>query len=216
MGAYEYQGEPQDQLIISVYEIEMDTVIEGGFAVDSLSILNYGHAEMTVTGIQTGLPFSLSLDKTNWTSQLNEVIIPAGDPFTPLMVYIKFEGLAPGFHSDIIAITIGGIANDVQVSGFCKSTGGINENGEISNLSIIPNPFSTETRIMFYLEKRGDVKMLLYNSSGIKVEESTLIDQPAGTNIYRYNSHALPRGIYFLSMKSGEQTFHSKLIILSR
>jgi hypothetical protein len=213
MGAYEFQGEPQDQYSISTNEIEMDSIVMGGFAFDSLSILNSGFTTLTITKIQTYIPFSVSLDKTDWTNQLNEIILPSGVPFASLEIYIKFEGLATGHYTDSITITIGDSANVVHISGFCKSTEGINEDKNEAKLNVSPNPFNKETRFTFSLEEIGNVNIIIFNSNGIKVDEITLKDQPTGISTITWHRKNLSSGLYYYRLTIGEMVEQGKLIV---
>jgi hypothetical protein len=214
MGAYEYQGEPQDQYSISTMKIEMDSLVIGGFAVDSLSILNSGLTNLTITGTQTNPPFSVSLNKINWTNQLDGIILPSGEPFSSLEIFVKFEGLAPGFYTDSITITISDSVNIVQISGFCKSTEGINEDEKGINPGLSPNPFNQETRISFSSEESGDVNIKVFNSNGIKVDEITLNNQQVGINTITWQRKNLPSGLYFYMLNFGKRTAMGKFVII--
>jgi len=206
MGAFEFQGDPLDQYMLSTYEIDMDTVVAGSFVIDSLNIYNIGVTDITVSDIQTHLPFSISLDKISWTNQLDDVSISGGLPITPLEIYVKLEGLAIGLHSDSITVTIGDSVNVVQIRGFCKSTEGINEDEKGINPGLSPNPFNQETMITFSLKESGDVNIAVFNSKGIKVDEIKLINRQEGKNTFTWNRNNLPAGIYFYIMISGKKT----------
>jgi len=83
------------------------------------------------------------------------------------------------------------------------------------DVSVFPNPFINETRISYYLEKSGDVNLSVYNSSGVKVGEVKLMDQPAGINTYYWNRKSLPDGIYFMLIRSGKAASGVKLVVIS-
>lgn len=214
VNAVHISGFCESKYTISTYEIKMDSIVLGGFAFDSLSIRNENLTTLTITKIKTYLPFSVSLDRINWTDQLDEVSIPAGEPFTPLVVYVKFEGLVTGFYSNNIIFTISDVASFVQISGFCKSTEGINEDEKDINLCLSPNPFNRETRISFSLEENADITIVIFNSRGIKVDEITLKNQQAGINNITWHRKNLSSGLYYYRLAIGEMIGQGKLIII--
>lgn len=87
----------------------------------------------------------------------------------------------------------------------------IRNNGEFK-ISIIPNPSTNFTTIRYYVSITEKVSLSLYNSSGRLVE--ILIDEyhPPGPYSIIVSSEHLPKGIYFLNYKNGENKVRQKLI----
>ena len=89
-----------------------------------------------------------------------------------------------------------------------------NEKKDISDLvSIHPNPFSTSTNIEYQLDRPYEVTLAIYNHLGEQVE---LIRQKqrSGKQKVSWNAEGLPAGVYYFSLKAGEQVATGKMILL--
>jgi hypothetical protein len=82
-----------------------------------------------------------------------------------------------------------------------------------------PNPFNPETTIGYHIAQKGQVTITIYSMLGQKVK--TLVDEskPAGAYRVVWNGRdergvAVPTGMYFYRMKSGEFTQVRKLLLL--
>jgi hypothetical protein len=81
-------------------------------------------------------------------------------------------------------------------------------------LSAYPNPFNSTTAIRFDLLKRQQVKLDLYDVQGRLVR--TLCDEvkEAGRQELRLEGEGLASGVYFVRLKSAEQTKTQKILLL--
>ncbi|MGH7493212.1 MAG: T9SS type A sorting domain-containing protein [bacterium] len=82
-----------------------------------------------------------------------------------------------------------------------------------------PNPFNPETTIRYQLAQKGQVTITIFNMLGQKVK--TLVDEnkPAGSHRVVWNGRdehglAVPTGMYFYRMKSGDFAQVRKLLLL--
>ncbi|OYD15223.1 hypothetical protein CH333_06130 [candidate division WOR-3 bacterium JGI_Cruoil_03_44_89] len=77
-----------------------------------------------------------------------------------------------------------------------------------------PNPFSTLTRINFYLPQKTFVNLSVYNILGQKV--ATLIDgmQSAGYKSVRWDARGMGNGFYFYRLKTPGYTASRNMILL--
>jgi hypothetical protein len=82
------------------------------------------------------------------------------------------------------------------------------------NFSSFPNPFNPTTTLSFTLPKAGKSKLAVYDLLGREV--AMLEDQKydAGEHRIRFDGSALPSGIYFARMVSGEYVATQKLLLL--
>jgi hypothetical protein len=80
------------------------------------------------------------------------------------------------------------------------------------DVSVFPNPFRGETRIEYFIEQQGDVRITLFNSSGIKIREILLPSQQKGMNSYFYLDQGLKPGIYFLDLTSENTRMTAKVV----
>jgi len=77
-----------------------------------------------------------------------------------------------------------------------------------------PNPFNPITKIEFSLPEAVDVKLVIYNIMGQRIE--TLINNrlEAGIHSYRWDASEYPSGIYFTRLRAGSFTDAKKMILL--
>ncbi|MBC8415330.1 MAG: right-handed parallel beta-helix repeat-containing protein [Candidatus Cloacimonetes bacterium] len=87
------------------------------------------------------------------------------------------------------------------------------------HLSTYPNPFNPETKIVFNLPEKGNVKLEIFNMKGQKVK--TLIDEvlPAGGysvfwNGTDSNSNRVSSGIYLYRLQTGSEKLVRKMLLL--
>ncbi len=83
-----------------------------------------------------------------------------------------------------------------------------------SFLHIYPNPFNTYTDIGFSLYLPSDVKLEIFNSSGVKIEELTSERMNAGIYSFRFYRENFSSGVYFVFLKVNDQTATAKAILI--
>lgn len=69
-----------------------------------------------------------------------------------------------------------------------------------------PNPFNPSTTIKYYLPVESEVKILINNILGEKVEEFNKGVQPAGFHEIIWNSNDFPSGVYFYTILTNDQS----------
>jgi trimeric autotransporter adhesin len=87
------------------------------------------------------------------------------------------------------------------------------ENSNEFNLSLYPNPATSELNISFNLEKVSHVNLQLYNSLGQLVKTISDKKLHAGENKINFSTETLPAGVYYLQLKVDEETVIRKVII---
>jgi len=82
-----------------------------------------------------------------------------------------------------------------------------------------PNPFNPETKIKFELATQSQISLTIYNTLGEKITE--LINEIKPANSYEINWNGrnskgiiVPSGIYFAQLKTGDNIFTIKMILL--
>lgn len=79
-------------------------------------------------------------------------------------------------------------------------------------LSITPNPFSSETKLVFNLTEQKNIDIDVFNSLGAKVASPiNSVFQP-GKHELSWDGNDLSPGIYFLKMTVGDKIFTKKMI----
>jgi hypothetical protein len=75
-----------------------------------------------------------------------------------------------------------------------------------------PNPFSNETSIVVSLDKASDVTLTVFNAVGQKVTEKRQ-SGAAGTASFRINKAELGAGLFFYTVRAGENVVTKKMIV---
>lgn len=76
-----------------------------------------------------------------------------------------------------------------------------------------PNPFFSETKIRFELNKAGTISIEIYNINGKNVRNYYQKNMSAGENEITIQRDNLPSGIYFYRISDGYQIFSNKMTI---
>ena len=82
-----------------------------------------------------------------------------------------------------------------------------------------PNPFNPETEIEYALPKDSEVKLIIYNLLGQRVQTLVESKQVAGFHRVRwdgrdYSGKEVTSGIYFYQLKAGNFIFTRKMVLL--
>lgn len=81
-------------------------------------------------------------------------------------------------------------------------------------LSVYPNPFDQQTTIEYQLHKSAEVSLLIRNTLGQIVEKPVHKEQKyAGKYRYEFQANDLPNGMYFCTLKVGNQQFVKKMVL---
>jgi hypothetical protein len=77
-----------------------------------------------------------------------------------------------------------------------------------------PNPFNPSTQISFSIPQAGNVSLKVYNVLGQEV--ATLMDGVKSAQTYNvtFDASKLSSGVYFYTLKFGEQSISKKMLLL--
>ena len=100
-------------------------------------------------------------------------------------------------------------ANDLAL----LSTGVTEINPILNSVNIYPNPFSTQTNININLAKASDVTVSITNLLGQVVDSFNSGTLSEGNHNIVFNSKDLSNGMYFVTLKTGANTFTQKISI---
>jgi hypothetical protein len=92
-----------------------------------------------------------------------------------------------------------------------KCTSGIRESNSLEHLMAYPNPFSDNITLEYSLLKASAMEIVIHNYLGEQVD---LIReyQKSGRHQLKWNSKALPTGIYFCVLKTADATRILKIV----
>jgi hypothetical protein len=155
-------------------------------------------AVITVSGNTLTNPFTGSTIENQWYR--NDTLIVGATNNTYVMP-------GAGNYFDVITNGCGSETSNVI------SFSGIKEYSNISSVSAYPNPFKGTTTIEVSLDKASDISLSVSNMVGQKVYESDKGSVSAGTHTYTFDGSKLQSGIYFYTIKSGNNTVTNKMII---
>lgn len=96
-------------------------------------------------------------------------------------------------------------------------TGISQQNAAVKQFSLsqnYPNPFNPSTRISYSIAEKSHVNLVIYNLQGRETAVLVNEDKEAGNYSIRFDAGGLPSGIYFCSLKAGNQSFTKKMLLL--
>jgi endoglucanase len=83
---------------------------------------------------------------------------------------------------------------------------------EKTSLTSFPNPFGDNSTVSFYLEKRANVLLALYDISGKQVAVLKRGPLDAGRHNTSFTGNTLPKGVYTLKLIYGENVITKKVL----
>lgn len=150
----------------------------------------------------------LSLDETLMRSPRN------ADGSLPDIGYFKLAAGSDLIDAGIdVGLPYSGSTPDVGYSEF--STLSIEDLDILNNFSNYPNPFSTETNVVFNLKQAAKIHASVYNLMGVKIFDLPEQKFTAGRNSFNLNRNKLSSGNYLLVLKSTNNQKNSKLISIN-
>ena len=81
------------------------------------------------------------------------------------------------------------------------------------SVTIIPNPATEQATIFFRVNEEAAVTLTLLNSIGETIEARQLGFKLNGIQTEIVNTSLLPKGIYFVEVKIGRDSFRQKLVV---
>jgi hypothetical protein len=79
---------------------------------------------------------------------------------------------------------------------------------------VFPNPFSTSTKISFFLPQQGPVRLEVYDLSGRLVETPAEGEMTAGEHYVCIDGYGLALGIYLVRLQSGSETATARVVLV--
>ena len=82
-----------------------------------------------------------------------------------------------------------------------------------------PNPFNPSTNILYYLQEKSDVEIIIYNALGIIMKEYTITNQAPGDHSIQWNAmshqgYAIPAGIYIYTINTNLKRLSGKMLFI--
>jgi parallel beta-helix repeat protein len=185
-----------------------------GYAATTAELTDIDKAACALTN--NYLDLSLTINNFDFLS-LDETLLTApreADGSLPKNDFLKLKA-----GSDIIdaGANIGfafkGIAPDLGCFEF-ESALGLQEFNKKQGIVNYPNPFSTETNVVFQSEQNSKLSIALYNLAGMKVIDIPAKSYSKGENTITIKRDGLAAGNYVLVLKGDDFEKNSKLITI--
>jgi len=87
--------------------------------------------------------------------------------------------------------------------------------GHISSIRNHPNPFSTQTAIVYSLSDESEVSINIFDVRGRLIAELTQGEQMPGTHSVNWNPDGIDSGMYFYRINAGSSTATGKCLVIS-
>ncbi|MDD3860480.1 MAG: T9SS type A sorting domain-containing protein, partial [Bacteroidales bacterium] len=99
---------------------------------------------------------------------------------------------------------------------YTSSTSDVSSNIVMSNMSVMPNPGNSESRLVFTLTQNSETKIYLTNILGeiIATQEYSLIEGVHEFSVGEIFKSQLESGIYFINLDSGNEIKTQKFVVL--
>jgi hypothetical protein len=126
---------------------------------------------------------------------------------------VMFTDIHTNFNPDLVVYHK--YLQGVKFPGDYFSGVGIKEN-TANNMLVsqnVPNPFSGTTKVEVNLLKTADLSLGVYNLTGQKVYEIRNGSTPAGIHTFNINAANLTAGVYYYTVKAGENIVTKKMIV---
>jgi hypothetical protein len=146
----------------------------------------------------------------------DECVYPSCAPYTDENIYLLYQADSePGVN--IWGTGHAPVDNRIVFMTIFKGdiTGTNEEKEMITDYEVgqnYPNPFDESTQVNVILEKPASLRLEVTNLTGQKVFES-IRDAKPGVNIFTIEAADLPKGIYFYTVKAGNNAVTRKMIV---
>ncbi|MEO5617555.1 MAG: choice-of-anchor D domain-containing protein, partial [Candidatus Eisenbacteria bacterium] len=191
---------------------DIGPVIMGGERTDTLRIVNWGSATLTIS--------SVTLDRPTFRLGRSSMVVLPGGSDTLGVTYTPAS-------LDRDTATVSFIADDpaaphqILVTGFGTLVTGVDD-PVIAAFALWqnqPNPFRGVTRIGYSLPRAANVELEVFNLQGQRVV--SLVNESQGPGIYHQNFAArrtdgslLPTGVYFYRFRAGAFSATRKMLLM--
>jgi hypothetical protein len=104
------------------------------------------------------------------------------------------------------------ILKDKSLNGQIHQQPELKNNGNVRINPNVPNPFDTQTRIEYTIEKEGLVRAEILDSKGSMLVTLVNENQKAGQNLIIWDATSFSSGVYFLVIRSNGDLHVQKLV----
>lgn len=174
-------------------------------------IANASTNETVILGTEYGAfaTENINGNSTDWTPINNEIgLVPVFDVrqqwrsrdqgvSNPYSIYLGTHGRGIWRTDEVLSTEENIIESDVE---------------ELKNISIYPNPMSTEGKVGFELNSNSDINIKIYDLQGKMVEKLSRTNLSKGQHVIPFNVQDYPSGTYIMTLESESASQVTKFI----
>jgi len=196
---------------VSADTLDFGEVLLGECETMGLTISNLGEGELMIYDISCAL---IDIFTIEW-DEADTIIAPGAS----INISVTFEPAEEIEYADVLTIDNNDELVEMTLWG-CGITLGINDNpvlnqpAEYRFKAPYPNPFNPKTTLQFNLREAGHTALIVYDTQGQEV--ARLLDSwmAEGAHSVSFDASALPSGVYFARLHSGNFSGARKLLLI--
>lgn len=132
----------------------------------------------------------------------------------PSITQYTFSDVAPGYYQVIVrAIYEGGYINSQSTTITVTEVANNDLVASVTMLQVLPNPVYGQTKLSWQSDKAGKATITLYNLRG-QIVMAQEMQSVTGENSYTLNCANLPSGVYFMRLRTRNEVFSKRLVVL--
>ena len=126
---------------------------------------------------------------------------------------LELPGFFMLYYGSNTTILIGTTFGSMSSTEFTTGYVGIEEDITLEEFNVFPNPFTEKTNISFSLNETQNVTIDVFNMIGEKVKSINNGNLSAGSHTIEFDRSKLSNGIYFITMKAGNNIYTEKIMV---
>ncbi|MDP4197896.1 MAG: T9SS type A sorting domain-containing protein, partial [Bacteroidota bacterium] len=128
--------------------------------------------------------------------------------------YRSFSLLTSQYPKNVLAKMAKGQMSDLPKDSEKPYLTALSKEADGFKCSNYPNPFNPTTRFNFSIPKDGYTELRIYNSLGQEVKTLVSENLSKGQYSFEWNANNCASGIYYYTLKSGDQVSTYKMILM--
>ncbi|MFL5762319.1 MAG: choice-of-anchor V domain-containing protein [Bacteroidia bacterium] len=188
------------------------TVVGTPSAIDSFTVTSSG----LVDNLNITAPAQFQISMHRYTAYVSAESDPIFIPtwgYSGMKVYVRYNPSVAGTHSgNVVISSTGATSKTVAVNGVSSATS-IADALLNDNFNLFPNPSSGGAKMQFNLLTDQQLQITLNNLEGKMIRKITEGSFAKGKNELNIDCSDLPKGLYFVHIRSNEKDTYEKLIL---
>ncbi|UCE65242.1 MAG: T9SS type A sorting domain-containing protein, partial [Candidatus Zixiibacteriota bacterium] len=137
-----------------------------------------------------------------------DVIAGLGDTLYVVWTEVLIRSWEPDYHDVLIS------KGDTLATGTTDIGSQVELPEQVTLLKNYPNPFNASTTIKFNLSETQVVELIVYDLLGKEISRLLEEERQAGMHSITFDASDLSSGVYFYSLKTGQEIKSRRMILL--